>query len=112
MHTLLFAAQSWPAHDTNKNPLHKEGVTDGSFPAGRLNGSHNVPCLEALGTFQQVELDHLALVQRAIPVLLNSGEVNEHIFAGRPLDEAKTLGTVEPVHCTLLSHRPLLSPLC
>src|SRR3954468_6984483 len=33
---------------TIKNPFTKEGVTDGWFPAGRLNGSHHVPCLEAL----------------------------------------------------------------
>src|SRR4051812_23631492 len=113
MRTRLFAAQSWPAHDHNKkNPFTKEGVTDGWFPAGRLNGSHHVPCLEALGPFQQVELDHLALIQCAIPILLDSGEVNEHIFAGRPLDEAKTFGSVEPLHCTLLSHELLLSALC
>src|SRR6266850_3256672 len=82
------------------------------FQPVKLNGAHDVACLEALGAFEQIELHGLALVQSAITVLLNGGEMHEYVFAGGPLDEAKTLGSVEPLHCSLLSHKLLLSPLC
>src|SRR6266436_4789099 len=82
------------------------------FQPVELNGAHDVACLEALGAFEQIELHHLPLVQSAITVLLDGGEMHEYVFAGGPLDETKTLGSVEPLHCSLLSHKLLLSPLC
>src|SRR5206468_9944986 len=82
----------------------------GFQPVG-LNGAHDVACLKSFRTFEQVELHALALIQSAIAVLLDGGEMHEDVFAGGPLDEAKPFGSVEPLHCSLLSHKLLLSPL-
>ena len=68
------------------------------FQPVELNGAHDVACLEALGALEQIELHGLALVQGAIAVLLDGGEMHEDVFAGGPLDEAKTFGSVEPLH--------------
>src|SRR5206468_13058298 len=81
----------------------------GFQPVG-LNGAHDVACLKSFRTFEQVELHALALIQSAIAVLLDGGEMHEDVFAGGPLDEAKPFGSVEPLHCSLLSHKLLLSP--
>src|SRR5436309_14452607 len=83
----------------------------GFQPVG-LNGAHDVACLKSFRTFEQVELHALAVIQGAIAVLLDGGEMHEDVFAGGPLDEAKPFGSVEPLHCSLLSHKLLLSPLC
>src|SRR3954462_10874693 len=74
--------------------------------------AHDVACLKSFRAFQQVELHGLALIQSAITVLLDGGEMHEYVFAGGPLDEAKSFSSVEPLHCSLLSHKLLLSPLC
>jgi len=66
--------------------------------------------LIALGSFEQVELHALAFVQSAVAVLLDGGEVHENIFATRPLNETIALSTIKPFHCSLLSHKQLLSP--
>jgi len=65
---------------------------------------HHVGGLEPFRSLEQVKLDHLALIQAAITVFLNSGKVHEHILPGGPLNEAIPLGSIEPFHCTLLSH--------
>jgi len=70
-----------------------------------------VRCLEALGAFEQVELHGLALIERAVSILLNRGEMDEHIFAGGALDESIALCSVKPLHNALLFHGRLLSPL-
>lgn len=64
----------------------------------------DVSCLKALGPFEQVELHGLTFVQRAITVLLDRGEVHEHIFPRGALDKPVSLRPVEPLHCTFLSH--------
>src|ERR1700688_4390232 len=60
--------------------------------------------LEALGALQQIKLHGLTLVERAVAVLLNSGEVHEYIFSRGALDESISLRPVKPLHCTFLSH--------
>jgi hypothetical protein len=65
----------------------------------------DVGCLETFGAFQQVELDGLALVQSAVTVFLDSGKMNEHIFTCGPLDKTVSFCPVEPLYCTLLSHK-------
>jgi hypothetical protein len=60
--------------------------------------------LEALGALQQVKLHGLTLVERAVAVLLDCGEVHEHIFPRGALDESIPFRPVEPLHCTFLSH--------
>ncbi len=70
-----------------------------------LCGSYYVARLEAFGAFEQIELDGLAFVQRAVAVLLDGREMHEYILAGGALDETVSLRPVEPLHSTLLSHK-------
>jgi hypothetical protein len=76
-----------------------------------LSGADYVTRLESLGALQQIELHGFALVQRAITILLDGGEMNEDIFPCGPLDKTISFSPVKPLHCTLLSHNELLSPL-
>src|SRR5258708_24924063 len=64
-----------------------------------------VRCLEAFGALQQIELDGFALVESAIAVFLDGGEVDENIFTRGPLDKTVSFCPVEPLYCTLLSHK-------
>jgi anti-sigma regulatory factor (Ser/Thr protein kinase) len=54
--------------------------------------------LGALGALGHVELDGLALVQRAVAARLDGAEVHEDVLAGLRLDEAVALVGVEPLH--------------
>jgi hypothetical protein len=76
-----------------------------------VSGADDVARLEPLGALQQIELHGFALIQRTITILLNRGEMNEDILPSGPLDKSVSLGPVEPLYCTLLSHNELLSPL-
>src|ERR1039458_9295857 len=67
--------------------------------------AHDVARLEALRAFEQIELDSLAFVQRAVTVLLDGGEMHEHILARGALDKSVSFRPVEPLHSTLLSHK-------
>ncbi len=53
----------------------------------RLGSRGDVFSLIAFRALLDLELDHLAFVQRLIAVHLDGGEVNEYIFAGLALDE-------------------------
>ena len=64
----------------------------------------DVSSLKALGAFEEIKLHGLALVERAVPVLLDRGEMHEHILPRGALDKSITLRPVEPLHCSLLSH--------
>jgi len=77
-----------------------------------LCGAHDVTRLKAFRAFEQIELDGLAFIQRAVSVLLDGGEMYEDILARGALDEPVSLRPVEPLHSTLLSHKKLLSPQC
>jgi hypothetical protein len=65
----------------------------------------NVGSLQALGAADNLEFNGLALIERAIAVRLNSGEMDENVLAALALDESKTLAGVKPLHCTLFFHR-------
>src|SRR5208282_2935672 len=92
------------ARHTIKNPLDCcERVCE--LVGEILCRTHDVACLEALGAFEQVELDGLAFIQRAVAVLLDGREMHEDILAGGALDESVSLRPVEPLHSTLLSHK-------
>src|ERR1700751_28324 len=67
--------------------------------------------LEPLWPLEQIELDRLTFIQRTVSVLLDGGEMNEHVLTSGALDESVSLRPVEPLHSTLLSHKELLSPL-
>jgi len=72
-------------------------------PAG-LSADH-VGRLEALGALEQIKLHRFAFVERAVTILLNRREMDEHVFTSGALDEPVTFCPVEPLHCTLLSHK-------
>src|SRR4029077_17830340 len=67
--------------------------------------ANDVRRLEALRPLEQVELHGLAFIERAVSILLNRGEMDEHVLAGGALDKAITLCSVKPLHSSLLSHR-------
>src|SRR5439155_379265 len=71
----------------------------------------NVRGLEALGTFQQIELHRFALIECAIPIFLDGRKMDENVFPGRALNETIAFRSVEPLYCALLSHKLLLSLL-
>jgi hypothetical protein len=75
------------------------------------SGADDVTRLEPLGALQQIELHGFALVQRAVTILLDGGEMNEDVFPCGPLDKTISFSPVKPLYCTLLSHNELLSPL-
>src|SRR6266853_1989437 len=75
-----------------------------------LCGAHDIPRLEALRAFEQIELYGLAFIQRTITVLLDGREMHKNILTGGALDESISFRPVEPLHSTLLSHKKLLSP--
>src|SRR5262245_10833644 len=78
--------------------------------AGDLRANH-VGGLETLGALQQIELHSFALVQSAVAVLLDGREMNENVLPCGALDKSISFSPVEPLDCTLLSHKILLSPL-
>jgi hypothetical protein len=54
----------------------------------RLGSSCYAFSLIALRSLLDLELDHLAFVQRLVSIHLNGGEVHEHVFARLALDES------------------------
>ncbi len=67
--------------------------------------------LEAFGALQQIEFHRFALIESAVTVLLDCGEMDEDILPRGALDKTVALRPIEPLYCTLLSHKELLSPL-
>src|SRR5262245_28239221 len=73
----------------------------GRRPEMGLAGSallNNVGSLETLGPLDHIELHLLTLGQALEALSLDGGEVDEDILAPFLLDEAVTLGVVEPLH--------------
>jgi hypothetical protein len=64
----------------------------------------NVGSLQALGAADNLEFNGLSLVEGAIAVRLNGGEMDENVLASLALDETKTLAGVKPLHCSLFFH--------
>jgi hypothetical protein len=87
--------------DEETLPLEREGW---QAETGGL-GADYVAGLKAFGAFEQIELHGLTLVERAVAVLLNGGEVYENVFTRGALDETISLRPVEPLNSSLLSHR-------
>jgi hypothetical protein len=66
-------------------------------------GTHRSDGTDVLRLFtlspgRDVELDTLAVFERAIPVSLDCGEVDKHIVAALTGDESEALVAVEPFH--------------
>ena len=61
----------------------------------------DVFCLEALRPLLYFEFHLLSFVQRFIAVRLDSGEMNENIFARLSLNESVPFGGIKPFHCAL-----------
>ena len=73
-----------------------------------LDDSH-VCSLKTFGAFLYFELHFVAFVEALVAAANDGFEVHKHIFAGLTLDEAETLGCVEPLydarfHWTCLSY--------
>src|ERR1700691_3738407 len=88
--------------DVNKKPSRWD--REGFGMVRRLRCADDVCRLEAFGAFQQVKLHGLTLVEGAVAVLLDRGEVHEHVFSRGALDKSIPFRPVEPLHCTFLSH--------
>src|SRR5208337_3734278 len=90
--------------DPNKKPSRpkREGLRIGWRDLCR---AHDIARLEALGAFEQIELDSFAFVQRTVAVLLDGRKMHEHILARGALDESVSLRPIEPLHSTLFSHK-------
>ena len=61
----------------------------------------NVSGLQALRTADDFKFDRLAVVQAAVPIRLDRGEMDENVLPGLALDESKAFAGVEPLHCSL-----------
>src|ERR1700683_4987436 len=75
-------SRAWCCHaggEVNKKPSRWD--REGSGMVRRLRCADDVCRLEAFGAFQQVKLHGLTLVQGAVAVLLDRGEVHEHVFS-------------------------------
>jgi hypothetical protein len=64
----------------------------------------NVGSLQALGAADNLEFNGLSLVEGAIAVRLNGGEMDENVLAALALDESKAFAGVKPLHCSLFFH--------
>src|SRR5579871_3516795 len=73
-------------------------------PPGCGSSRSHIGRLQALRTPRHLKLHLGAFFQAAIPLGLDRREVNEHVFAVLALDEAISLGCVEPLYCTFFFH--------
>ena len=80
------------------------GAPPGIFKQKSGLESLNVGSLQTLGAADHLKLNGLTLVERAIAVRLNSGEMDENVLASLALDETIALAGIEPLHCTLFFH--------
>ncbi len=61
----------------------------------------NVGGLQALWAADNLKFDRLAVVQAAVPIRLNRGEMDENVLSGLALDKSKAFAGIEPLHCSL-----------
>jgi len=76
--------------------------------------------LQTLGPTYDLEFNGLALVERAVAIGLNRGEMDENVLSGLALDESEALARVKPLYSSLfltqcsfsfqISYLMLLSP--
>src|SRR5581483_11109222 len=52
-----------------------------------------------------LKFDRLAVVQAAVPIRLNRGEMDENVLSGLALDKSKAFAGIEPLHCSLFTSR-------
>ena len=76
----------------------------GATDITRLAGAPNLDGIQAFGALLDFKLHALALVEGAVAVGHDGREMHEYILAGGALDEAISLGTVEPLYNSLLFH--------
>jgi hypothetical protein len=65
----------------------------------------NVGSLQTLRSADNLEFNGLSLVEGAVAVALDGGEMDENVLAALALDETKSFAGVKPLHCTLFFHR-------
>jgi hypothetical protein len=105
VHALKTPALPFPSRSQQKTlPLGTGGLWNGSQVNARTLCADDVCRLKAFGALEQVKLHGLTLVERAVAVLLDRGEVHEYIFHRGALDKSIPFRPVEPLHCTFLSH--------
>ncbi len=61
----------------------------------------NVRSLPTLGSLHHVELNGLAFLKAFEPVRVDRGVVHKHVLTVLTADEAKPLGIVKPLDCSL-----------
>src|SRR5437764_14676305 len=87
--------------------------TGGSLPSSCSRSDHaNVLRLFSLAAGSDVELDLLTFVERLVATPLDVGEVDEHIVAVFPRNEAEALLIVEELHGTCSQCTLSLSLCC
>jgi len=62
-----------------------------------LNDAGHIGGAKTLGTLLTNELDRFPFVQSLIAVLLDRGEMDEHVFAAGALNKTETLCPIEPL---------------
>src|ERR1700733_2600765 len=67
----------------------------------------NVGCLPTLRSLNYIELHRLTLLKTLEAARVDCGVMGENVFAVLTADEAKPLGIVKPLHCSLF-HRVFL----
>jgi hypothetical protein len=92
----------------SKNPR-DENPGDFCQSHSQLVEDDDVGRLKTLGALFNCELDLLAFLQILETIALNGGEVYEYICAALAGDEAVTLGSIEPLDCTVDTFRHFAS---
>src|SRR5262249_59258022 len=99
-----------PRHELSLSPWEAPGSGTGVPSAGHASSDDsNVLGFLALAARGDVELDALALLQRAVALALNRREVDEDVVRAFTLDEAVTLLGIEKLHCALRCHSDSLT---
>src|ERR1700679_1621481 len=77
-------------------------------PDQTSGAAYHVGGVESLGSLLAFELDRIAFVQRLVSILLDRGEVHEHILTSGTLDKSVSLRSVEPLdHAIFLQENSL-----
>src|SRR5436190_1474484 len=103
--TLSVARSTMPSARKNTASAPRKSRIARSRPTGESvggrrsgGGEHrHAPRLLALVAGRELEFDDLALLQAAVAVALDLGEVHEHVALAAALDEAEALAGVEPL---------------
>jgi hypothetical protein len=69
-----------------------------------LGNSSYIGRAQTLWSLLADKLDGLAFIQGLVTIRLDGGEMDEDVLSAGTLDEAESLGAVEPFHYALLFH--------